>query len=249
MSVSKRLLVAADHIYRLLLHAYPRDFRRRYGAEMAQVFRDCCRDALARDGAAGIAGVCVRTAGDLLVSAFRERAATARRLKAPTFVDQRSTSMELSDRSPRMNLSFDTFTKRAKNALQLATEEARTLNHGYIGTEHLLLGLIRERNGVSGEVLHRLGVTLDQAREATQALQGVGQYPAPEVQPLSKRAFEAIEQAIEQSQQLEQAFVGTEHVLLGVIGTSNGAAAEVLNRLGLPADQVRAQVLRVLARQ
>ena len=157
--------------------------------------------------------------------------------------------MGLSGQLPRVKLSFDSFTKRANNALQLATEEARALNHGYIGTEHLLLGLIRERNGVSGEVLHRLGVTLDQARGATQALQGVGQYPAPEVQPLSKRAREAIERAVEESRQLDHIFVGTEHVLLGIIATSNGAAAEVLNRLGLPADQVRAEVLRTLGRK
>ena len=157
--------------------------------------------------------------------------------------------MGLSGRPPRVIMTFDTFTKRAKNALQLATEEARALNHAYIGTEHLLLGLIRERNGVSGEVLHSMGVTLDQARGATQSLMGVGKQPAPEVQPLSKRTVQAIERAVAEAEQLDHSFVGTEHLLLGIIETSDGAAVGVLDRLGLPDDKVRAEVLRILAQK
>jgi len=250
MHLSKILLAASDRIYQLLLRAYPRDFRRQYGSEMAQVFRDSCRDAITRDGATGILGLYLRTIGDLLVSALKERAAaTGRRPKAPMYAEERSLSMGLSGRPPRVIMTFDTFTKRAKNALQLATEEARTLNHAYIGTEHLLLGLIRERNGVSGEVLHSMGVTLDQARGATQSLMGVGKQPAPKVQPLSKRTVQAIERAVAEAEQLDHSFVGTEHLLLGIIETSDGAAVGVLDRLGLPADKVRAEVLRILAQK
>ena len=157
--------------------------------------------------------------------------------------------MSFPGRTPHLKMSLDTFTKRAKNVLQLATEEARALNHAYIGTEHLLLGLIREQNGVSGEVLHRLGVTLDQARGATQSLMGVGQSPAPEEQPLSKRTVQALERAVAEAQKLNHSFVGTEHLLLGIIETSDGAAVGVLAHLGLPAADVRAEVLRVLGRK
>jgi len=247
MRQSNTLLAISDGIYRLLLIAYPDDFRRRYGAEMAQVFHDSCRDAIARAGTASIAGVWLHTIGDLIVSALKERVTEpGNRQQALKYAEEKSATMRLFRQTPRVRLSFDTFTKRARNALQLATEEARALNHAYIGTEHILLGLIRERPGVSGEVLHNLGVTLDQARGATQSLVGVGKQPAPELQPLSKRAAQALERAVEEARQLNHRFVGTEHLLLGIIETSNGAAVGVLDRMGVPADHVRAEVLRVL---
>jgi hypothetical protein len=246
MRQSTALLAISDRIYRLLLIAYPDDFRRTYGAEMAQVFHDSCRDAIAREGAAAIAGVWLRTIGDLIVSALKERAAAPdKRQQTLKYAEERSANMRLFRQAPRVQLSFDTFTKRARNALQLATEEARALNHANIGTEHLLLGLFRERPGVSGEVLHNLGVTIDHARGATQSLVGVGKQPTPD-QTLTKRAVQAIERAVDEAQQLNHRFVGTEHLLLGIIETSDGAAVGVLDRLGMPADRVRAEVLRVL---
>ena len=247
MQQSNSLLAVSDRIYRLLLIAYPEDFRHTYGAEMAHVFHDSCRDAIARAGAIGIAGVWLRTIGDLIVSALKERAAVPdRRQQALKYAEERSATMRLFRQAPRVRLSFDTFTKRAKNTLQLAAEEASTLNHAYIGTEHLLLGLIRERPGVSGEVFHNLGVTLDHARGATQSLVGIGRQSAPADQTLTKRAAQAIERAVEEARRLNHRFVGTEHLLLGIIETSEGAAVGVLDRLGIPADRVRAEVLRVL---
>jgi hypothetical protein len=246
MRQSNTLLALSDRIYRLLLIAYPDDFRRTYGAEMAQVFHDSCRDAIVRASAVGIAEVWLRTIGDLIVSALKERAAAPDKRRALKYAEERSANMRLFRQAPRERMSFDTFTKRASNALRLATEEARALNHAYIGTEHLLLGLIRERPGVSGVVLHNLGITLDHARGATQSLVGVGKQPAPELQPLTKRAMQAIERAVEEARQLNHSFVGTEHLLLGIIETSDGAAVGVLDYLGMPADRVRAEVLRVL---
>jgi hypothetical protein len=247
MRQSNTLLAVSDRIYRLLLIAYPDAFRRQYGAEMAQVFYDSCRDAIAREGAVGIAEVWLRTIGDLIVSALKERAAAPdKRHQALKYAGERRSNMPLFSKPERMKTKLDTFTKRARNALQLATEESRALNHAYIGTEHLLLGLIRERKGVSGEVLHSLGVSLDQARRATQSLMGLGKQPALEAQPLTKRAVQAIDRALEEARQLNHRFVGTEHLLLGIIETSDGAAVGVLDRLGMPADRVRAEVLRVL---
>jgi hypothetical protein len=247
MRQSNTLLALSDRIYRLLLRAYPPDFRREYGAEMAQVFCDSCRDAFARDGAASMVGVWLRAIGDLAATAPKEHlAAAARPGKAPIYVEERNAKMPVFSKPARVNTRLDTFTKRAVTALQLATEEARALNHAYIGTEHLLLGLLHERKGVSWVVLHNLGVTLDHARGATQSLVGVGKQPTPPDQPLTKRAVQAIDRALEEARQLNHAFVGTEHLLLGIIATSDGAAVGVLDRLGVPADRVRTEVLRVL---
>ena len=112
-----------------------------------------------------------------------------------------------------------------------------------------LLGLLREENGVSGIVLRQLGITLDQVRGATQALVGTGKAPATEPQPLSSRAVQAIERATIEAQQLNHRFVGTEHLLLGIVATNEGAAVDVLGRLGLPAEAVRAAVLRAIERR
>src|SRR5262249_23981999 len=244
------LLAASDRVYRTLLWAYPADFRRTYGADMAQVFRDGCRDAIARDGVAGLIELWLHTLADLVGTALKERVtAAAKRGKATIYAQERRSTMPLFSKPARVKTSLDTFTKRATYALQLATEEARALNHGYIGTEHLLLGLLRERKGVSGEVLNNLGVSLDQARGTAQSLVGVGKQPPPEVQPLSKRAVQAIDRAIDEARLLDHKFVGTEHLLLGIVETNDGAAAGVLKRLGLTAGQVRAEVLRVLAQR
>lgn len=242
-----KLLAIADRVYRLLLVVYPPDFRRAYGAEMAHVFHDSCRDSIARAGVAGMAGVWLHTIGDLIVSALKERAAApGNHQRSLKYAQEGSVTMRLFRQPSRVRLSFDTFTKRARNVLQLAAEEASALNHAYIGTEHILLALIRERPGVSGEVFHNLGVSLDQARGATQSLVGVGKQPAPAEQKLTKRATQAIERAAEEAQQLNHRFIGTEHLLLGIIETSDGAAAGVLDRLGMPAGRVRSEVLRVL---
>ncbi len=240
------LLAASVRLYRALLHAYPPDFRRQYGAEMALLFGDSSRDALAESGVSGLGGVWLHALGDLAATAPQEQLAALKARLTPKYAAERSTTMQLFRRPARVNTSLDAFTKRAVNALQLACEEARGLNHAYIGTEHLLLGLLREHKGVSGIVLRQFGLTLDQVRGATQALVGAGKQPAPEPQPLSKRAVQAIERAIEEARLLNHRFVGTEHLLLGIMATSEGAAVDVLDRLGLPADEVRAAVRRAI---
>jgi hypothetical protein len=244
--MSQHLIGASDWLYRSLLGIYPRQFRQEYGPHMAQLFEDCCRDAITRNGVSGLCGVWLHALGDLAATTLREHLAVARSAKTPDYVEERSANMAAFSRPVRMKTNLKTFTKRAVNALQLATEEARLLNHAYIGTEHLLLGLLREQKGVSGVVLHQFGLTLDQVRGATQALVGTGKQPSPDVQPLSKRAVQAIDRAIEEAEQFNHSFVGTEHLLLGIIETSEGAAVGVLDRLGLPADKVRGAVLRAL---
>src|SRR6476661_6369893 len=127
--------------------------------------------------------------------------------------------------------AFDKFTKRAKQVLQIATEEARAFNHPYIGTEHILLGLIREGEGVAARVLDDLGVKLSQARQA---------------QDLTARAKKVIAYAVEEAKRLNHHYIGTEHLLLGLVRNGEGVATGVLDIMGVSLEQVRTQVMRVL---
>src|SRR6266508_3369887 len=142
--------------------------------------------------------------------------------------------------------AFDKFTKRAKQVLQLATEEARAFNHPYIGTEHILLGLIREGEGVAAQVLNNLGVKLSQARHAVEFIVGVGEGPPRQDQDLTARAKKVIEYAVEETKRLNHHYIGTEHLLLGLVRNGEGVATGVLDILGVSLEQVRTQVLRVL---
>lgn len=141
---------------------------------------------------------------------------------------------------------YDKFTKRAKQVLQLATEEARAFNHPYVGTEHILLGLIRESEGIAARVLDDLGVKLTQARNAVEFIVGVGESTYPTDQELTARAKKVIEYAIEEAKRLNHHYIGTEHLLLGLVRNGEGVATGVLDIMGVSLEQVRNQVMRVL---
>lgn len=142
--------------------------------------------------------------------------------------------------------AFDKFTKRAKQVLQYATEEARSFNHPYIGTEHILLGLIREGEGVAARVLEDLGVKLSQARHSVEFIVGAGEGPVHQDQDLTARAKKVIAFAVEEARRLNHHYIGTEHLLLGLVRNGEGVATGVLDILGVSLEQVRTQVLRVL---
>jgi ATP-dependent Clp protease ATP-binding subunit ClpC len=141
---------------------------------------------------------------------------------------------------------YSKFTKRAKQVLQLATEEARAFNHPYIGTEHILLGLIRESEGIAARVLDDLGVKLAQARSAVEFIVGVGEGATIGDQELTARAQKVIKYAIEEANRLNHHYIGTEHLLLGLVRNGEGVATGVLDIMGVSLEQVRNQVMRVL---
>ncbi|MBK9942957.1 MAG: ATP-dependent Clp protease ATP-binding subunit [Kouleothrix sp.] len=142
--------------------------------------------------------------------------------------------------------AFDKFTKRAKQVLQIATEEARAFNHPYIGTEHILLGLIKEGEGVAARVLDDLGVKLSQARHAVEFIVGMGEGPPREGQDLTARAKKVIAYAVDEAKRLNHHYIGTEHLLLGLVRNGEGVATGVLDIMGVSLEQVRTQVMRVL---
>src|SRR6266581_3973196 len=141
---------------------------------------------------------------------------------------------------------FDRFTERAKKVLGLAQEEAQRFQHNYIGTEHLLLGLIREGEGVAAKVLSNLGVELNQVREAVEAMIGRGDRIVLGEIGLTPRAKKVIELAVDEAHRLNHHYIGTEHLLLGLVREGEGIAAGVLESLGVSLDKVRSQVIYVL---
>lgn len=141
---------------------------------------------------------------------------------------------------------FDRFTKRARRVLTLAQEEAQRLNHNYIGTEHLLLGLVREENGVAVRVLKELNVDLKQIRERVEKTVGRGQRAMYGKLSLTPRTKRVIELAVDEARRLGHHYIGTEHLLLGLIREGEGVAVDVLRGLGVSLDKVRAQTARVM---
>ncbi len=144
--------------------------------------------------------------------------------------------------------SMDRFTKRAKQVLIYAQEEARHFNHPYVGTEHILLGLIRDQEGVAGKVLDDLGVKHAQARSAVEFIVGHGEGTgrSEEQEELTASAKKVIEYALEEGRKLNHHYVGTEHLLLGLVRKGEGVAAGVLEIMGINLEQVRTSVLREL---
>jgi ATP-dependent Clp protease ATP-binding subunit ClpA len=142
---------------------------------------------------------------------------------------------------------FDKFTERARNVLTLAQDEAQRFNHNYIGTEHLLLGLVREGEGVASRVLENMNVELTKVRTAVEFIIGRGDRPPVGEVGLTPRAKRVIELAIDESSRLGHTWIGTEHLLLGVVREGEGIAAGVLESLGVNLDKVRHEVIRVLA--
>lgn len=141
---------------------------------------------------------------------------------------------------------FDRFSKRARHVLTLAQEEAQRLNHNYIGTEHLLLGLVREENGVAIRVLRDLGVDPKQIRERVEHTVGRGQRAIYGKLSLTPRTKRVIELAVDEARRLGHHRIGTEHLLLGLVRSSEGVAVDVLKGLGIDLDKVRSQTARVM---
>jgi ATP-dependent Clp protease ATP-binding subunit ClpC len=145
-----------------------------------------------------------------------------------------------------MSGGFDKFTKRAKQVLQYANEEAKSFNHAYIGTEHILLGLIREGEGVAARVLEDLGVQLAQTRHSVEFIVGIGEGESRADKELSSRAKRVIQLAMEEAKRLGHNYVGPEHLLLGLIGLGEGVATGVLDMLGVSIEQIKTNVMRVI---
>ena len=141
---------------------------------------------------------------------------------------------------------FDKFSGRARKVLSLAQEEAQRLNHNYIGTEHLLLGLIREGEGVAAKALSNLGVELHDVRRAVEHIIGRGDVAVHGEVGLTPRAKKVIELAVDEAKRLGHRYIGTEHLLLGLIREGDGIAAGVLESLGIGLEQARAQVVQIL---
>ncbi len=142
---------------------------------------------------------------------------------------------------------FDKFTERARRVLTLAQEEAQRFNHNYIGTEHLLLGLVREGDGVAAKVLANLGVELTKVRSAVEFIIGRGDRAVLGEIGLTPRAKKVIELAVDEARRLNHHYIGTEHLLLGLVREGEGIAAGVLESLGVNLERVRAETTRVLS--
>ncbi|MCO6452166.1 MAG: ATP-dependent Clp protease ATP-binding subunit [Caldilineales bacterium] len=143
-----------------------------------------------------------------------------------------------------MSDKFDRFTKKARRVLQLAQEEAQRLNHNYIGTEHLLLGLVREENGVASKVLIELGVDPSQVVRAVERTVGRGERPPFGKPTLAPRTKRVIELAVDEARLMGHHYIGTEHLLLGLVREGEGIAVNVLRGLGVSLDRVRTQTAR-----
>jgi ATP-dependent Clp protease ATP-binding subunit ClpC len=142
---------------------------------------------------------------------------------------------------------FERFTDRARRVVVLAQEEARDLNHNYIGTEHLLLGISREGEGVGARVLASLGVSLVAIREQIVAIIGLGGTQPSGHVPFTPRAKKILELGLLEARQLGHEYIGTEHILLGIVREGDGVAAQVLQKQGLTLDVVRQSVIEILA--
>ena len=142
---------------------------------------------------------------------------------------------------------FERFTYRARRVVVLAQEEARMLNHNYIGTEHILLGLIHEGEGVAAKALEALGISLEAVRSQVEEIIGQGQQAPSGHIPFTPRAKKVLELSLREALQLGHNYIGTEHILLGLIREGEGVAAQVLVKLGADLNRVRTQVISLLS--
>lgn len=142
---------------------------------------------------------------------------------------------------------FERFTDRARRVVVLAQEEARMLNHNYIGTEHILLGLIHEGEGVAAKSLESLDIKLEQVRSQVEEIIGPGQQAPSGHIPFTPRAKKVLELSLREALQLGHNYIGTEHILLGLIREGEGVAAQVLVKLGADLNRVRQQVIQLLS--
>ena len=147
----------------------------------------------------------------------------------------------------RVSQMFERFTDRARRVVVLAQEEARMLNHNYIGTEHILLGLIHEGEGVAAKGLESLGISLEAVRSQVEEIIGQGQQAPSGHIPFTPRAKKVLELSLREALQLGHNYIGTEHILLGLIREGEGVAAQVLVKLGADLSRVRQQVIQLLS--
>ena len=140
---------------------------------------------------------------------------------------------------------FERFTDRARRVIVLAQEEARLLNHNYIGTEHLLLGLLHDGGGTAASALESLGVTLDAAREQVREMIGEGKQPQQGHIPFTPRAKKVLELSLREALSLGDDHIGTEHLLLGLLAEADGVGAQIVARLGASLRAVRDKVIEL----
>jgi len=143
--------------------------------------------------------------------------------------------------------TFGRFAGRGRAVIVLALEEARMLNHDSIGTEHILLGLLRGGEGVAAQALESLGIDLEAVRQQVVEITGQGDQAPPEHIPFTARAKRVLELSLREAMQLGHNYIGTEHILLGLVREGDGVAAQVLLKLGADLNQVRHQVIQLLA--
>ena len=146
-----------------------------------------------------------------------------------------------------MGSRFEKFSERARRVLSLAQEEAQRFNHNYIGTEHILLGLVRETEGVAARVLSGLGVDLSKVRSAVEFIIGRGEKPTQGEIGLTPRAKKVVELAVDEARRMNHTYIGTEHLLIGLLREGEGVAAGVLESLGVSLEKVRAETHRILS--
>ena len=141
---------------------------------------------------------------------------------------------------------FERFTHRARQAVVLAQEEARRFNHNYVGTEHLLLGLLRLDEGLASRVLTSLDVSVEAVREQVGSIVGYGEEEMGAQAPFTPRSKKVLELALREAMRLEHNYIGTEHLLLGLVRESEGVANQVLSNLGVERDEIRAKLAGML---
>lgn len=166
-------------------------------------------------------------------------------LRLKRFLGSRSGSRK---NYPPPSQRFEKFTERARRVLALAQEEARRFNHDYLGTEHLLLGLLRETDSLAGKVLFKFGVGLEEARRQVEAIVGQGQADSggAGVISLTPRSKKVLELAVEEARLLNHDYIGTEHLLLALLREGEGIAADILKQMGLSLPKAKQEILTLL---
>jgi ATP-dependent Clp protease ATP-binding subunit ClpC len=142
---------------------------------------------------------------------------------------------------------FERFTERARQVVVLAGEEARSLRHNYIGTEHILLGLLREKEGIAARALRSLDVTVEHVREQVKRIVGPGEELTEGQVPFTPRTKKVLELALRESKSLGHNYIATEHILLGLIREGEGIAARILLDFGADPQKIRDEVIRMLS--
>src|SRR5258705_3031627 len=154
---------------------------------------------------------------------------------------------EAPSQAGRNHTMFERFTERARQVVVLAQEEARTLKHNYIGTEHILLGLLREEEGLAARVLESLDITTERVRSQVVRIVGSGEEVTSGQIPFTPRAKKVLELALREALSLGHNYIGTEHILLGLVRENEGVAARILLDFDADSDKIRNEVIRMLS--